>query len=244
MNSAIMNTIQQYLDIFMDTVAERYDINREELTELWKETQKKKFKKDKKNKDKKSTVPSAYILFGKDERPKVMAENPDMNFVDVGRELGRRWRNASDKVKEYYKEKHDLLLKEKEEKKEKIVENIENSPSPSLTSNTAVSPTDDEEENENVVPEPEPEKPKKTKKPKETKVAVVEIPEEITNERERDLWAEFAKMTIDELRTQCDHNNIKRSRKRNDMIHALIIHRIALEDGNTQLDDDDDDDEK
>lgn len=237
MNAAIMNTFQQYLDLFMDTVAERHEINREELTEIWKETQKKKFKSEKKgkNKNKKSTVPSAYILFSKDERPKARKDNPEMDFTEMGRELGRRWRNATDTTKEHYKEKHDLLVKEKQNK-------IVDPPT------SDVETTSGEEEEEIVVAEPvepesepEPEPEKKPKKPKKTKPKTVEIPEDITNERERDLWPEFAKMTITELRTQCDHNNIKKSKNRNDMIHALIVHRITLEDGNTQLESDDDD---
>jgi hypothetical protein len=228
-----MSTFQQYVDLFMDSVATRYEINRDDLTEMWKETQKKKFKKNNnKKKTKKSTVPSTYILWSNEERPKIKKENPDFDFIEVARELGRRWKNVEDDVKEHFKEKHDLLLKEK---------------IATTTTSTDVEKTDEEEEvvvasepEPEPAPEPEPEpeekndKPKKTKKPKE-----IEIPEEITNERERGLWPEFAKLKKAELLTQCEHNNLKKSKNRNDMIHALVLHRIALEDGNTQLDDDD-----
>ena len=77
----------------------------------------------------------------------------------------------------------------------------------------------------------------KPKKPKKNKP--IDIPDEITDERQRDLWTEFATMTIAELRDQCDRNNIKRNKNRNIMIQALVIHRIALEDGNTQVDSED-----
>jgi hypothetical protein len=233
MNSAIHNALQQYLDTFMDTVADRFEINRDELNDLWKETQKKKFtKKNKSSKRKKSSVPSAYILFCQDERAKIKASHPEMTFADVAKELGKRWNKAGDSTKEHYKKQHDILLEQH---------------SQAMTTTTAATddqPTTEEEEDvaaatTTTAPiEEQEEKPKKPKKPK-----AIEIPEEITNERERGLWPEFAKMTITELRTQCEHNNIKSSKKRHDMIHALIIHRIALEDGNTQFDSDGDDEE-
>ena len=111
MNSAINNTLQTYLEDFMNTVAERFDIDRNELDTLWKEVQKKKVtntKKNKKNK-KSNSVPSAYILFSHDERPKIKDSNPNMSFVEVGRELGRRWKKASDEVKEHYHQQREIL---------------------------------------------------------------------------------------------------------------------------------------
>lgn len=237
MNSAIHNALQQYLDTFMDTVAERFEINRDELNDLWKETQKKKFsKKTKSTKRKKSSVPSAYILFCQDERAKIKESHPEIEFVGIAKELGKRWRNASDSTKEHYKKQHDILL---EQHQQTMSTTIVVS---TTTDEDAVSTTTEQEDEvvaevELVPVAQEEQKPKKVKKPK-----TIEIPEDITNERERDLWPEFAKMTITELRTQCEHNNIKSSKKRNDMIHALVIHRIALEDGNTQIDSDSDND--
>ena len=239
MNSAIHNALQQYLDTFMDTVAERFEINRDELNDLWKETQKKKFsKKNKSTKRKKSSVPSAYILFCQDERAKIKESHPEIDFVEVAKELGKRWRNASDSTKEHYKKQHDILLEQHQQ-----TTSTTTIVSSTTADEDAVSTTTEEEEQvaapevEAVPVVQEEQKPKKVKKPK-----AIEIPEDITNERERDLWPEFAKMTITELRTQCEHNNIKSSKKRNDMIHALVIHRIALEDGNTQIDSDSDGD--
>lgn len=232
MNSAIHNTIHQYLDKFMETIAEKYDIQREELDDLWKETQKTKpAKKNKKNnKRKKSSVPSAYILFSQEERPKIKQEHPDMGFVEVGRELGKRWKKASENVKAYFQDKHDLLVQEKTEEQP-------SSPAPSIHEEEeevvvqqTVVETTTTSATEPVVAAPV----EKEKKPKKTKA--VQIPEEITDERERELWVEFAQLTKAELQTKCDHNNLKKSNKRNDMIQALVTHRIALEDGNTQLD--------
>jgi len=225
MNSAINNALQQYLDTFMDTVAERFEINRDELNNLWKETQKKKFAKNKKNsKRKKSSVPSAYILFCHDERAKIKDNHPGMTFAEVAKELGRRWNKASDDTKEHYKKQHDILLQQHQNQPETI------------TADEEASATIADEEAPDNTTQVEEEKPKKPKKQK-----AIEIPDEITNERERDLWPEFAKLSIAELRTQCDHNNVKKSKNRNDMIHTLIVHRIALEDGNTQIDSDEED---
>lgn len=225
MNSAINNALQQYLDTFMDTVAERFEINRDDLNNLWKETQKKKFAKNKKNKRKKSSVPSAYILFCNDERVKIKDDHPDMIFTEIAKELGKRWKKASDSVKEHYKKQHDILMQQHQNHTTETTSADEEA---SITTNV------DEEVATTQIEE---EKPKKSKKPKKND----EIPAEITNERERDLWPEFAKLTIAELRTQCDHNNVKKSKNRNDMIHALIVRRIALEDGNTHIDSDEED---
>lgn len=223
MNSAINNALQQYLDTFMDTVSERFEISRDDLNNLWKETQKKKFSKNKKNsKRKKSSVPSAYILFCHDERTKIKDNHPSMTFAEVAKELGRRWNKATESVKDHYKKQHDILTQQHQNQ-------------------TTTANTDDESSVANVdedvitTTQAEEEKPKKPKKPK-----TIDIPDDVINERERDLWPEFAKLSIAELRTQCDHNNVKKSKNRNDMIHALVIHRIALEDGNTQIDSDED----
>ena len=228
MNSAINNTIQTYLENFMTTVAERFEIDRDELETLWKEVQKKKFtktKKDKKNKKSKS-VPSAYILFSHDERPKIKEANPTMSFVEIGRELGRRWKKASEEVKAHYNQQRELL-RQQQANMTTTTTTSDDEASITTTDDNVVEPVQVDEEEEKP-------KPKKTKKNK-----TIEIPEDITDERQRDLWTEFATLTIAELRDQCDHNNIKRNKNRNTMIQALVVHRIALEDGNTQADDSD-----
>jgi hypothetical protein len=221
MNSAIQNAFQQYLDNFMDTIAERFDIQRDELDDLWKETQKKKFRGKGKKRRTRSRVPTAYILFSKDERPKIK----DLSFTETAQELGRRWKNAPAHVRAHYQEQHDLLLRESQQSAttDAAVEEDAVSVASSITTEAA--------------PPVEEEKPKKAKKPK-----AHEAPDHITNTRERDLWPEFAQLSIAELRTQCDHNNIKKSKNRNDMIHALVVHRIALEDGNTQMETDNEED--
>lgn len=53
--------------------------------------------------EKKKKALTAYILFCKEFREIVMKENKDITFGDVGRELGKRWRELDDAKKELYK---------------------------------------------------------------------------------------------------------------------------------------------
>ena len=61
-----------------------------------KKTTKKKVKKGPKR------PASAFIFFSKVERPKLRAENPDMAFGEIGKELGKRWKALSDAEKKPY----------------------------------------------------------------------------------------------------------------------------------------------
>jgi len=252
MNSTINNTINQYISVFMDSIVERFDLKREDLEEMWKETQKKKIKKAAKiTKRKKALAPAAYILFCKDERPKIRKENPELSFADIARELGRRWKSADDEVKLFYNNKHDDLVNESKqalaqaEDQDQVAvdttqvlldENINNDETSDVVETTQL------EDNTQVAHAITTTTAPKNKRPKAIKA--LEIPEEITNERQRELWVEFAKSKIAELRTQCSYNNLKTSKNRNDMILALIEHRIALEDGNIQMDSDSDEEDE
>ncbi len=50
----------------------------------------------------------SFVLFTKDERPKIQQENPSIKFTDLGAVLGERWRNLS--VEE--RKKYDDLAEE------------------------------------------------------------------------------------------------------------------------------------
>lgn len=63
---------------------------------------------------KKKRAPSAYMLFSQDTRTKVVADNPDMSFGDIGRELGKLWKAATEKVKAKYQKKAAGLKAAKE----------------------------------------------------------------------------------------------------------------------------------
>jgi hypothetical protein len=51
---------------------------------------------------KKKREPGPYMVFCKKTRPKVVAENPDLSFGQVGKKLGEMWRELSDEEKKKY----------------------------------------------------------------------------------------------------------------------------------------------
>ena len=59
----------------------------------------------KKEKDGPKRALSAYMFFVQEERPKIVKENPDLKFGEVGKQLGAKWKTMSDKEKEPYHKK-------------------------------------------------------------------------------------------------------------------------------------------
>ncbi|KAJ8606652.1 hypothetical protein CTAYLR_009605 [Chrysophaeum taylorii] len=54
-------------------------------------------------KDKKAKKPlKGFMLFSKEHRETVKAENPDLTFGGIGKELGKMWRALSPEEKEQY----------------------------------------------------------------------------------------------------------------------------------------------
>lgn len=80
------------------------------------QSKKKKVKKLKRLKPKKAMTP--FMVFSKETRKFLVAENPNMTFSDIGKELGARWRSLSEKDREIYVEKskddYQRFLKESE----------------------------------------------------------------------------------------------------------------------------------
>merc|ERR1719327_2014716 len=66
-------------------------------------------KKNKKKKPKGRT--SAFIYFGNATRAEIKAEHPDWSLGEVGRELGKRWKELDDAAKQPF---HDLAAKDPE----------------------------------------------------------------------------------------------------------------------------------
>jgi len=50
---------------------------------------------------------SAFFMFAKDERGRVVAANPSASIGEIGKELGARWARASASVKAAYQAKSD-----------------------------------------------------------------------------------------------------------------------------------------
>ena len=53
--------------------------------------------------DKPKRAPGHYMIFCKEERPKIVKANPNMSFGEVGKALGAKWRGMSDAQKAKYK---------------------------------------------------------------------------------------------------------------------------------------------
>jgi structure-specific recognition protein 1 len=45
---------------------------------------------------------SGFMKFSKEERPNIMKENPGIEFTQVGKKLGEKWRALSDSEKKRY----------------------------------------------------------------------------------------------------------------------------------------------
>ena len=52
---------------------------------------------------------SSYMLFCKEERPKIKAANPDMKFSEYGTEMGKRWKEMDPLEKQKYTNLHEEL---------------------------------------------------------------------------------------------------------------------------------------
>ncbi|KAL9112194.1 MAG: hypothetical protein Q9227_003571 [Pyrenula ochraceoflavens] len=62
---------------------------------------------------------SAYMFFANEQREKVRDENPGISFGQVGKVLGDRWKNLSDKQKAPYEAKAAADKKRYEDEKAK-----------------------------------------------------------------------------------------------------------------------------
>lgn len=52
--------------------------------------------------DKPKRAPGPYMLFCKEQRPKIVAANPNFTFGEVGKALGAGWKKLSDAEKAKY----------------------------------------------------------------------------------------------------------------------------------------------
>ena len=50
---------------------------------------------------------SAYMIFVKETRPKIVTANPEMNALNVMQEVGRAWQTMTDEDRLYFKQKAD-----------------------------------------------------------------------------------------------------------------------------------------
>jgi len=69
-------------------------------------------------------IPSPYIIFCKEMRSEVVSENPEMDFIEVTREIGKRWRELSDEDKEEFEQKRDEMVEDSKENPEKYMKKV------------------------------------------------------------------------------------------------------------------------
>lgn len=237
MNAAIKNIFSQYVNMFIEDISTTFDIDKTRLQEMWDETQAKKPTKTARQ-TRKMKSPTAYMLFCQEHREEL--KNKNMTFVAISKELGNMWRALSEDEKARFKTEQ---IRRRQEANE--VRHEDNISATSTEYNEAEdvvrrsvrfqepivsevhSPPPQVEVEEETVP--------KNRRPKIKN----KIPDDITSERDTELWQTFSQLKVKDLRAQCENFGLMTSTKRDDMIRALMIHRKALEDGQTSLQDDD-----
>lgn len=124
MNTAINNTVSQYLSSFVEKVATQFNIPQEQLDNLWKETQKEKMVKIKRKATNATTRVSAYINFCNHHRKIVKSENPALTFGEVAKSLGKLWKELNVEEKKKYIDPAyvgtHVVNKPEEEKKKRV----------------------------------------------------------------------------------------------------------------------------
>ena len=48
---------------------------------------------------------SSYMIFVREERPRIIDDHPDLNVLDVMKEVGRRWQSLGEEDRSYYQSK-------------------------------------------------------------------------------------------------------------------------------------------
>jgi hypothetical protein len=96
----IAKNIDNAVDDFCKQLATRFGLDATEISSLWKESQSAPGAKKNKGAIKKS----GYVMFGLEIRPLLKAEHPDWDFINISKEIGRRWTALSVEEKKRYKE--------------------------------------------------------------------------------------------------------------------------------------------
>lgn len=103
MNAAIQNTISQYVHAFIEKVSVQYNLPRDEVEGIWKETQKEKIKLNTKRRvSNANKTNSAYINFCNHNRKKIKSETPDLTFGQMAKALGALWKTLDVEEKKKY----------------------------------------------------------------------------------------------------------------------------------------------
>jgi hypothetical protein len=91
LTKVIESAIEKAVKNYAAQIAEKYSLDESALVQLWKESIKKGTKSGGGG-----ARTSGYLEFSKLERAKVKAEHEGMSFVDISREIGRRWKTLGE----------------------------------------------------------------------------------------------------------------------------------------------------
>jgi len=108
----ISKSIDASIDDFCSAIATKYDLDKDELMNLWLENGGSKKSKTVKKR-------SAYVNYSAAIRSVILDENPDITFGEISKETSKRWKNLSDDEKEQYKSKDSDLVEPSAPKKTK-----------------------------------------------------------------------------------------------------------------------------
>lgn len=91
---SIEKTVMEYTKV----IAEKHNLDQDELVEMWGEISKMKMRTAKKKM-------SPWLQFCKEERMRLKREFPEMTFGEISKAIGDKWTSMSEEEKEIYKEK-------------------------------------------------------------------------------------------------------------------------------------------
>ena len=92
----INKSIEASVADFCSAIASKYELDKDELVQLWQESVSKKNKTVKKR--------SAYVNYSTKIRSSIIESNPDITFGEISKEISKRWKELSDAEKEKFKE--------------------------------------------------------------------------------------------------------------------------------------------
>lgn len=94
----IYKSIEKTMMEYTKAIAEKHNLDQDELVEMWGEISKMKMKNAKKKM-------SPWLQFCKEERIRLKVEFPDMKFGEISKAIGDKWTSMSEEEKTLYKEK-------------------------------------------------------------------------------------------------------------------------------------------
>jgi len=205
------------IEKFIIEVSNKFELNKDELTDMWKnlpapDEMAPIMKKDKKRK-KNKRAPTAYQNFSNIMRSRLREENPDATFGEISTLLSKQWAGMSADEKAAHK-----------------------TPPPPPPPSTEETDNEEEEEDAPIVEEEAaPAPPSKKTNKKTARKDILPPPDNIPADA-HDRWNELNEMNATDLRAICKERRLHPSIRRVDMIKSIITAEYD-DDDSTQEDD-------